>query len=183
MKRKNNKEFKSWWIIGILIPFLGLIVYYCNKSMSKDTKSNLFTGTIIGFGLWLFVGLSFLIKVNEPPKVEPKEYKVSQWLVDTQEDEFVVTVIGMSTCGHCQKYKPVIESLAQEFGFNLYFFESDSLEKNDVYTLEETYELKEYEHRVPFTFIVKNEEVIAETTGFDSKEETIKFLTQYEVIK
>lgn len=179
----KNKEFKSWWIIGLLIPFLGIIVYYCNKGMSKETKSNLFTSTIIGFGLWLFIGLSFLIKVNEPPVVEPKEYTVSQWLIDTQEDEPVVTVMGLTTCGYCQSYKPVIESLAQQYGFNLYFFESDALEYEDAVALEETYELKEYENRVPFTFIVKDGKVIAESTGFENKAETIKFLTKNEVIK
>ena len=179
----KGKEFKSWWIIGLLIPFLGLIIYYCNKGMSKDTKSNLFTATIIGFGLWLFIGLSFLIKVNEPPVVEPKEYKVSQWLIDTQKDEPVVTVIGMTTCGYCQKYKPTIESLAAQYGFNLYFFESDALEYEDAVALEETYELKEYENRVPFTFIVQNGKVIGESTGFENKAETIKLLTKYGVIK
>ena len=165
----KKKEFKSWWIIGLLIPFLGLIIYFTNKGMNKNAKSNLFTSTIIGFGLWLFIGLSFLIKANEPVVVEPKEYTVAEWLVDTQESEPVVTVIGMTTCGFCQNYKPVIESLAAQYGFNLYFFESDALEYEDALALEQTYELKEYENRVPFTFIVQ--------------EETVKLLTQYGVIK
>ena len=181
---KKNNKFKSWWIIGLLIPFIGLIVYFCNKGMDKDTKSNLFTGTIIGFGLWLFVGLSFLIKVNEPVVVEPKEYTISQWLIDTEkQEEPVVTVIGMTSCGHCQKYKPVIESLAEQYGFNLYFFEIDTFEYNDATTLETTFELTEYSNSVPFTFIVKDGEVIAQTTGFENKAETVKFLTQNGILK
>ena len=179
---KKNNEFKSWWIIGILIPFLGLIVYYCNKSMSKETKSNLFTGTIIGFGLWLFLGLSFLIKVNEPPVIEPKEYKVSDWLIDTQKEEPVVTVIGSTACGYCQQYKPILEALAEEYDFNMYFFESDILKYEDAAALEQTYELETYEGRVPFTFIVKEGKIIYEKTGFNDKEQTIELLKQNNII-
>ena len=37
---KNKKEFNNWWIIGLLIPFVGIILYYSNKNMSKQNKSN-----------------------------------------------------------------------------------------------------------------------------------------------
>ena len=114
---KNKKEFNNWWIIGLLIPFVGIILYYSNKNMSKQNKSNLLTGTIIGFGVWLFVALSFLISVNGPGQAKEKEYSVADWIVETKKSEPVVTVIGMTSCGHCQAYKPVIERLAEEEGF------------------------------------------------------------------
>lgn len=179
----NKNKFKSWWIIGLIVPFIGLIIYYCNKNMDKDTKSNLMTGTIIGFGLWLFIALSFLISVNGPEPVESKEYLVSEWLVDAEGEEPVVTIMGMTTCGYCQQYKPVIESLAEEYGFKLYFFETDALSSEDAYIVESTYELDEFQNQVPFTFIVQDGEVISQNTGYKDQNEVVKFLTQNGVIK
>ena len=146
-------------------------------------KNNIKTTLIIVIGLALFVGLSFLIKTNGPgPKVE-KEYIVSEWLEDSKGEEPVVTVIGMSTCGHCQSYKPVIEKLAEEKGFKLYFFESDLLPQNEATMIETTYELNAYEGYVPFTYIVQNGVVIAENTGYKDKETAVDFLKQNGVIK
>lgn len=176
----KTKKFHSWWIIGLLIPFVGIILYYINKGMNKESRSNLLTATIIGFCVWLFVGLSFLISVNEPAPA--KEYVVSEWLADTKNNETVVTVMGMTTCGYCQKYKPIIEKLSSSKGFNLYFFETDTLSQEDLDVLEKTYEFKEFEGYVPFTFIVKNGEVIAEKTGLQERDELIQFLKSNEVI-
>lgn len=179
---KKKKEFKNWWIIGLLIPFIGLIFYYSNYKMSKETKSNLLTSTIIGFGIWLFVALSFLISVNGPAKVEPKEYSVGEWLVETKKEEPVVTVIGLTTCGHCQSYKPVIEKMAEEYGFKLFFFETDELDSSDATLIETEYELKEFEDLVPFTYIVKKGEVIAENTGYPGEAAIKEFLRTAGVI-
>ena len=170
----KKKEFKSWWIIGLLIPFLGLIIYFTNKGMNKNAKSNLFTSTIIGFGLWLLIGLSFLIKANEPVVVEPKEYTVAEWLVDTQESEPVVTVIGMTTCGFCQNYKPVITKLAEKYGFNLFFYELEEL-KDEYTTLKEELE-------VLYDQIEKNKDIIDEivTVSDDSAYEYTRIIAKAE---
>ena len=180
---KNKKEFNNWWIIGLLIPVVGIILYYSNKSMSKQNKSNLLTGTIVGFGIWLFVALSFLISVNGPGKAQKKEYSVADWIVETKKSEPVVTVIGMTSCGHCQAYKPVIERLAEEEGFKLYFFETDALSSEDSEIVETEYEFETFDNLVPFTFIVKEGEVIAENTGFGGEAEVVTFLKDNGVIK
>ena len=180
---KNKKEFNYWWIIGLLIPFLGIILYYSNLiKMNKDNKSNLLTSTIIGFGIWLFVALSFLISVNGPSQKEEKVYSVSEWLVETKKSEPVVTVIGMSECGHCKAYKPVIEELAEKEGFKLYFFKSDELSEEDAEIVETEYEFETFDDLVPFTFIVKDGEIIAEKTGFQGEAEVIKLLKDNGVI-
>lgn len=180
---KNKKEFNNWWIIGLLIPFVGIILYYSNKNMSKQNKSNLLTGTIVGFGVWLFVALSFLISVNGPGPAKEKEYSVADWIVETKKSEPVVTVIGMTSCGHCQAYKPVIERLAEEEGFKLYFFETDALSQEDSEIVETEYEFETFDNLVPFTFIVKEGKVIAENTGFGGETEIVTLLKDNGVIK
>lgn len=178
---KKKKEFKYWWIIGLLVPPVGIILYYL-ITMSKENKSNLLTSIIIGFGVWLFVGLSFLITVNGTGPAEEKTYSVGDWIVETKKEEPVVTVIGMTSCGHCQAYKPVIEKLAEQKGFKLYFFETDALSTEDSTIVETEYEFETFDNLVPFTFIVKQGEVIAENTGYQGETELIKFLTDNGII-
>lgn len=179
---KNEREFKYWWIIGLLVPFLGIIFYYSCKNMSRQVKSNLLTGTIIGFGIWLFIALSCLISVNGPGVPQKIEYSVGDWIVETKKEEPVVTVIGMTSCGHCQAYKPIIQKLAEKKGFKLYFFEVDELSAEDAEIVETEYEFETFEDLVPFTFIVKEGEVIAENTGYESESAVQEFLKTYGVI-
>ena len=84
---------------------------------------------------------------------------------------------------HCQAYKPVIERLAEEEGFKLYFFETDALSQEDSEIVETEYEFETFDDLVPFTFIVKEGEVIAENTGFGGEAEIVKFLLNNGVIK
>lgn len=181
---KNKTEFKYWWILGLLIPPLGILLY-CSKliKMSNENRTNLLTGTIIGTGIWVFIALSFLISVNGTGPSQEKEYSVADWIVETKKSEPVVTVIGMTSCGHCQAYKPVIERLAEEEGFKLYFFETDALSQEDSEIVETEYEFETFENLVPFTFIVKEGKVIAENTGFGGETEIVKFLLNNGVIK
>lgn len=181
---KNKTEFKYWWILGLLIPPLGILLY-CSKliKMSNENRTNLLTGTIIGTGIWVFIALSFLISVNGTGPSQEKEYSVADWIVETKKSEPVVTVIGMTSCGHCQAYKPVIERLAEEEGFKLYFFETDALSQEDSEIVETEYEFETFENLVPFTFIVKEGKVIAENTGFGGEAEIVKFLLNNGVIK
>ena len=181
---KNKTEFKYWWILGLLIPPLGILLY-CSKliKMSNENRTNLLTGTIVGTGIWVFIALSFLISVNGNGPSQEKEYSVADWIVETKKSEPVVTVIGMTSCGHCQSYKPVIERLAEEEGFKLYFFETDALSQEDSEIVETEYEFETFENLVPFTFIVKEGEVIAENTGFGGEAEIVKFLLNNGVIK
>lgn len=178
-----KKKFESWWIIGLVLPFIGLPIYMLSNKMSKDNKASLKTGTIIGFGIWLFAILSFLINVSNPVKPEERKYVVGDWLIDTEKEEPVVTILGLTTCGHCQSYKPVIEKLADKYGFKLYFFELDELNESDRLLVEKTYKLETYATSVPFTYIVKKGEVIAEDTGFENRNKTLDFLKQHQVIK
>ena len=65
----------------------------------------------------------------------------------------------------------------------LYFFETDELENTDTTILTTTYELKNYEGYVPFTFILKDGEVVGDQTGYNDEETTIQLLREVGAIK
>ena len=178
-----KKKFKSWWIIGLILPFIGFPIYYLTNKMDKETKTNLLTGTIIGTAIWVFVGLSFMINVSNPAQKQNREYSISDWLVDIEKSEPVVTILGLTTCSHCQLYKPTIEKLADKYQFKLYFFEIDELSDEDRDIVINTFELQTYEGSVPFTYIVKDKKILAEDTGFNDRDYTYQFLQDHKIIK
>ncbi|MBR4178126.1 MAG: thioredoxin family protein [Bacilli bacterium] len=177
--RKGNKKLKKdktfpFWLISLLLPPVGIILYFIKKKDNKIKKS-IITSTIVGFCIYAF---GFLIALNIMP-----EKNVDDWYKDIQGNKEVVTVFGLTTCPHCKELKPVINKLAKKYKFNLYYFEVDkySIEDNDK--LLNTLELKDYEELVPFIFVAKNNEYLAGITGFNSQESLEKFLEENGVIK
>jgi len=155
--------------------------------MKKFIKNN--KGLLIGLGVVLLLVLfTILQETNKSTEVEIDESalsaEMSTWLNDTRSDEYVVTVIGMTTCPHCQNYKPVIEEVSKNENIKLYFFEADTITNEaDNKALENAYELENYEGSVPYTFITKNGEFIADNVGGMDKDATLNFLRENNVIK
>lgn len=108
--------------------------------------------------------------------------EIVSWSEQTQEDQYVVTVMASSTCGYCQAYNPVIHALQEEYGFTLYWFEIDNLSDDDYQTLSSTYDLENYEGSVPYTFITKNGEFVIDNIGALEEEGTLDFLKTNNVI-
>lgn len=127
----------------------------------------------------LFVLLGVLIKMDSSNGIEGKS--VSDWIKDTK-NEKVVTVLGLTTCSHCQEYKPKIISLAKKNNINLYFFELDTLSEEDRKTVVETYTLDEYEGSVPFTFIIDKGVYKDSRTGFSNITSIENFLSENGVL-
>ena len=135
---------------------------------------------IIAIIVVIFALFIVLIKVNNSNDIEGKT--VAEWAEDVKKEK-VVTVIGLTTCAHCQEYKPQIISLAKRRGFNLYFFEVDTLSEEDQKTLTTTYDLADYTDRVPFTFIIDKGEYVTGRTGFSNINDMTEYLQEYNVIK
>ena len=141
------------------------------------SKYGVIVGVVVLLGL--FVGLSFLIK--EDTKVELNA-DIENWLTDTASDEYVVTVIAQTTCGHCINFKPVMTKANKENEFKLYWFEADQLTSDEYNTLKDTYELDEYQG-TPYTFVTKNGEVINHLSGERDYDTLIEFLQDNNVIE
>ncbi len=129
----------------------------------------------------LFVLLSVLLKNVDFSGGYSDE--VNAWIEATKKDEYVVTVLGQTFCPHCIDYKPVMEELKEEYGFNLYWFEINEMEMKDYNGLVKTYKLPSYTESTPYTVITKNGKVITDVQSALSKESLLEFLTNAGVIK
>lgn len=147
------------------------------KFFEKNWKKILIAVLLVAFAL-------LVMFTEEVPTNNVVEYPdVSSWKEETSADKPVVTVLALSTCGYCQNYQPVIEKLQEEYDFVLYWYEIDGVSDADYSTLMSTYELKNYEGSVPYTFITKDGEFVADTIGGMEEATTLKFLKDNEVIE
>lgn len=128
----------------------------------------------------LFLALSLMIDSNSG-QAKMKD-NLKDWQVDTKKDDYVVTVIGQTTCGHCISYKPVMQNVLNKYDFNVYWFEVDTFSDEDYNTLIETYELTNYKG-TPYTFITKNDEFVDFISGGTDEESLVSFLKENNVIK
>lgn len=176
--REDNDTFLKF--VCFICPIIAFILLFRNKEKYNKVKAAAF----IGLGIWIFAIVSFYIPNNYEPKKQAVEANnnIDEWIMDTQNGETVVTVLGSSTCPHCQEYKPVITQLSENLGFKLYFFEMDTLSEEETGALTTTYELKNYEGLVPYTYIVKENKFVSDTTGYQDEETTIKFLQDNKII-
>ena len=141
-------------------------------------KSNKFVYILIVVCVLLLILLSVLLK-----QPTTKEITVQDWLNDVSSGKEIVTVIGASYCSHCQEYKPVITKLSTSNNFNLYFFEIDTLDSDDAKILTKTFDLPGFDGSVPYTFIIKENNVVDSTTGFSTRSKIVNFLESNGIMK
>ena len=173
-----QKKTQYYWIIGLLCPIIGLILYFVWSNKSKNKASNVLVGTIIGFCLG---GLAFLYFAQQGSKYENRS--IDEWMNDINSGKEVVTIFGASYCSHCKEYKPVIFKIAKKNKINLYFYEIDITSTEDKDRLVNTYELTDFDGSVPYTFIMKDKKFVASDVGFQDEESTLEFLKENGILK
>lgn len=105
-----------------------------------------------------------------------------EWLNATREDKYVVTVFGASYCPHCTKFKPVIESVAEKYNIELYYYYIDELDDEESNKIINSYDTN-FEGSVPHMFITKNSNVITNRTGSMDEKSLLEFLELNMVIE
>lgn len=175
---KKNKDLGWLWILlGIILPPVGIILYFVWKNKRKQDALKAGKAGLAALCVWLFVGMSFILTDNgdNNNKDESTELKtvdvklasdtIKNWYNDLNSGRGVVTVIASSTCPHCKNYKPIITEVCEKENIKLYFFESDELSEDDYTILTNSINLKNYEGYVPYTFIVKDRNFVLDHTG------------------
>lgn len=155
-----------------------------DKSFFKKNRTVLLVVGLVG----LLLLLAIMIEGNEKPSSGSIEYsslstEVKAWYDETKSEEFVITVIGLSYCGFCEQYKPVLTQIANDNNIKLHWFNIDELSQADSNALQNTYELKQYTGSSPYTLITYGGEFIADEVGYMEKESVESFLKEAGVLK
>ena len=182
-KANNKVLIILTWILGLLLPPVGLVLYLVWRKTKKEYAKNAGVGALVATCIWAFLGLTLLIDTKGKDKVESTDYQIynadiNEWVEATKSDEPVITVIGLTYCQFCKKYNPVINKIAKEKGIKLYWFDADNYGEDNFSTLTYTYELS-YEGSSPYTLVTKNGEVVGEhVEGYMEENETNSFLSE-----
>ena len=142
-----------------------------------------YIGIIVGL-LIVVLGIVVISLNSQTPNY--KERSVDDWYNDIKANKEVITIYGASYCSHCQEYYPVISKIANKYKLNVYFFEVDEIQKadNEAYDkLMNSFELSNYTGSVPYTYIMRNGQLVNSDTGFVSRDYTMNFLKENGVIK
>lgn len=108
---------------------------------------------------------------------QKKEINIShtEWLEDTKEDKYVITLIGASYCRYCKTFKPILEKISKKYKISVYFYYIDEISEEQYNLITTTYETN-YNNIIPHIFITKKGKVITNRTGEMSEDELIEFL-------
>lgn len=112
--------------------------------------------------------------------IDLKEYKTL-----LAEKENKVIVIGQSTCPYCVKAKLILNEVVDETDAEINYLNISNFTSEEDFTeFEKTLELLQSDKwGTPITMIVKEGKLVDYIEGVTTKEEYIKFLKLYEVIK
>ena len=155
-------------IIGIVVLIMGLVILFVyNKNVNIEENNT----TIIDDGNNTYV----------PP--EPVHFDVEGWRDVVNGSDKVVTIIGLTTCPHCQSYKPVVTKLSQEYGFKLYFFERDTMYTEEFNKVFEKLKIEGDFNFYPTTFITESGNVIISQPGYPGELQIADFYRQMGLIK
>lgn len=186
---KKNKDLGWLWILlGIVLPPVGIILYFVWKNKRKQDALKAGKAGLAALCVWLFIGMSFILSDkgggvnNDSTELKNVDVKlasdtIKNWYNDLNSGAGVVTVIASSTCPHCKNYKPIITDVCEKENIKLYFFESDELSEDDYTILTNSINLKNYEGYVPYTFIVKDRNFVLDHTGEQDETSTREMLT------
>lgn len=106
-----------------------------------------------------------------------------EWQKDIALDEPVVTILCQSENSACESYTQIVNDLALEYGFKVYFFNVDQLSAVDQGYLTDSSVIPDFHNIYPFTFIVKNNYASSARFGRLSRNSLGNLLLEAGVIK
>lgn len=86
-------------------------------------NNNLFVIAIVV----LIVVIAFLLInfINTPKRGELVSINYKEIKEKIDNEESFILVVSQSTCSHCASYKPKLEQIANEYGFDIYYIDYD----------------------------------------------------------
>ena len=133
---------------------------------------------IVVLAILAFVLLSILTENSRKTESDLNKFKDN-----FANDEYAVTVIGLTYCGHCHNFSPIIRGISKEYNLPLYWFDIDDLSEEDSDYLYKMFEPYGYSGSSPYIAVSNKGKVIDNHTGELDKETTLNFLKNAGAIK
>lgn len=97
--------------------------------------------------------LSFLIINKAISKGNLVELTYDEFVQKIDNEESFVLCISLTTCSHCATYKPKLESVAKDYGIDLYYIDIDKYSGEEQ---EEFEKIINFNDSTPTTVFLKN---------------------------
>lgn len=142
----------------------------------NENKKLLMLGGIVGVIILLLV-LS-LVKDNQ----------TQQKLLDNfnkayEAEEATMVFIGRPTCGYCQYMKPIADNMANEYGFEYMYINTDEISSANLNKILNKLGVTASNFGTPYTAVVKNGRVASNLSGYATEEYLFETLKEGGVLK
>ena len=97
--------------------------------------------------------LAFLIINKAISKGNLVELTYDEFVQKIDNEESFVLCISLTTCSHCATYKPKLESVAKDYGIDLYYIDIDKYSEEEQ---EEFEKIINFNDSTPTTVFLKN---------------------------
>lgn len=97
-------------------------------------------------------------------------------------NENKLVMIGRDNCSWCQLFKPVLDSMHEEYGFDYLYVNTNELTSSVFSKLLKTIGVKQSEFGTPLTLVVKDGKVIDSISGYTDDKDLLDFLKKYEFV-
>lgn len=96
-----------------------------------------------------------------------------------------ILVVGQTTCGYCNQYKPVLNEIAFDKNIVINYIDIATLTQNEYqeFLNSLSYFKENSNWGTPLTLIIQNKKVLDYTEGAKSKSDTINYYESLEIIK
>ena len=136
---------------------------------------------VIAFASFIF--LSYVSENTSSSKTTEAQKDTTVLTTKVPNDEYSVVVIGLTYCGHCHNFNPVITKISEEYNLPLYWFDIDDLDSEDSTKLSTMFESHGYEGSSPYIAVLKKGEVVTTHVGEMARKATLSFLKEAGAIK
>ena len=93
-----------------------------------------------------------------------------------------LVMIGRDNCSWCQLFKPVLDSMKEEYGFDYLYVNTNELTNGVFNKMLKDIGVDKNSFGTPLTIVVKDGEVIDSLNGYVDEQELLSFLKKYDFV-
>ena len=100
-----------------------------------------------------------------------------------ESSENKLVMIGRDNCSWCQLFKPYLDFMSDNYGFEYLYVNTNELTNSSLKELLKTVGVDEKEFGTPLTVVVKDSEVVDSLNGYVDETDLFDFLKKYDFVE